>query len=194
VLQIYPTLVLTIYDTFSTFYNDAVAVTGQAIDYIAELLEWESNGFRWFLFDSDDDNEIDNRKKRQISPGSISIRIMLVNIKDLNISNGTMSQAPTGQTLEQAVEVFSEAVSSGRLSRIPIVLNDTETVIGILSAVECSDTVCNSTNVTELATALPSPSPSPTGRPPLNGGTPHLHLDHMAVFGIILAIYIVALI
>ena len=47
----------------------------------------------------------------------------------------------------------------GLLSEIPIVLNGTEMNLEVFSVGQCTDILCNSTNVTELATA---PPPSPT--------------------------------
>ena len=55
------------------------------------------------------------------------------------------------------------------LSRIPIRLNETETVTSVLSADLCADTIYNSTNVTELAMAL-------------TGGTKQLHFCIIAFF------------
>jgi len=171
------------------FPLNALLIAGQVADFISTELGWESNGFRWFPLGGDDnDNDMDNRRKRQItpddgeSPNNLTIRIILVDTKDLNISNGTMSQPLSGPTLGQAVETFSEAISGGMLSRIPIVLNDTETVTGILSAGECSDTICNSTNITELATA-PPPTTAPTG------GAKIIHLHYLAFLYIALAVF-----
>ena len=172
------TVIVSISASRLPFPLNALLIADQVAGFIATELGWESNGFRWFpLGGNDDDNDMDNRRKRQITTDegeSLNIKIILVDTKDLNITNGTMSQPVSGQTLDQAVETFSEAVSRGMLSKIPIVLNYTETVTSVLSAGQCSDTICNSTNVTELATA-------PTG------GAKTLHLHFMAFLCIIVA-------
>ena len=163
-----------------------LSVAGQIGRYISTFLNWDSNGFRWFPFDDDDDDDgdLDNRGKRQITtddtenPDTMEIKIILVDVKGLNISNGTMSQPLSGPTLEQAVETFTEAVSNGMLSRIPILVNDTETSIRVLSAGLCEDTICNLTNVTELAIA-----------PETTGSAKQLHLHVITFFCIIFAIF-----
>ncbi len=124
---------------------------GKVVDYIAAKLEWIEKGFHWFLFLDDDDSDTDSRKKRQLSEQSASIVILLVDTKALNISNGTTPTPTQGQeSLDQVVTNLANAVRDGLLSTIPLVQNDTEMILEVSSLGQCADTLCNSTNVTEL--------------------------------------------
>lgn len=116
-----------------------------------EVLSWVKNGFGWFpLFDDDD---TDNRKKRQISDEQINIKVLLVDTKLLNISNGTASQSTSEQTLDQAIDNLVNTVMSGSLSMIPLNINNTRVVSSLSIVNQCMDIGCNSTNRTTLVTA-----------------------------------------
>ena len=142
-------------------------------DYFGKKLSWLKNGIRWFpLFNDDDDDDDDssgNRKKRQITD-EVSIRILLVDTKLLNISNGTMSQPPSRQNIDQAIDSLVDAVRNGLLSRIPLNLNNTEVISSLSMVGQCMDIDCNSTNVTELAIAPP------------DSGTEIIHLHYLTLF------------
>lgn len=142
----------------------SVLAGSKVVNYIATGQNWIENGFRWFPFlnDNDEDDNLDmgNRNKRQTTDEYTNINVLLVDTKVLNISNGTISTPTPGNIdLDQAVENLANAVGDGLLSEIPIVLNGTEMNLEVFSVGQCTDILCNSTNVTELATA---PPPSPT--------------------------------
>ena len=156
----------------------SVLAAAKLVNYIAAEQNWLENGFRWFPFldddddDNDDDDDMGNRNKRQTTDEYTNINVLLVDTKALNISNGTMATStPTvgNIDLEQAVENFANAVGDGLLSEISIVLNGTQMNLEVFSVGQCDDILCNSTNVTELATAPPptTPSLSPTTLSPL---------------------------
>ena len=132
--------------------------------YIAETLDWESNGFRWFPFIDDDDNsDLGNRKKRQIITEYTSVKVLLVDAKALNISNGTMLPQSQGQNLDEVIEDLANAVGSGLFSEVPLVLNSTKMILSVNSVGQCTELdvlMCNSTNTIELATAPPPPGSS----------------------------------
>ena len=77
--------------------------------------------------------------------------------KILNITNGTVLPTTNGQSLDQAIESLLNAVRNGDLSQIPLVVNDTQITLEILSVGQCINIMCNSTEVKILATA-PEPS------------------------------------
>jgi len=160
----------------------SVLAAAKIVNYIAEAQDWNENGFRWFPFldDDDDNSETGNRKKRQISLEYTNINVLLVDTKALNISNGTTpTQTPRQIDLDQVVEDLANAVSIGLLSEIPLVLNGTEMNLEVFSVEQCMDILCNSTNITELATA-PSPQPTSGAKP-----TSFLQLHYMAVICVI---------
>ena len=124
--------------------------------HFASALYWEENGFGWFPLYSDDNSS--DRKKRQITDEEINVRVLLVDIKLLNISNGTVPQSTSRQTLDQAVDDLVTAVSSGSLSMIPLNVNDTQVMSSLMVISQCMDVNCNSTNMTELVSAPPNNS------------------------------------
>ena len=145
----------------------SVLTAAKLVNYIATEQDWVENGFRWFPFldDDDDNSDMGNRNKRQTTDEYTNINVLLVDTKALNISNGTTSTPTLGNIdLDQAVENFANAVGDGLLSEISIVLNGTQMNLEVFSVGQCDDILCNSTNVTELATAPPptTPSLSPT--------------------------------
>ncbi len=149
---------------------------GKVVDYIASELEWIEKGFHWFLFLYDDDSDTDSRKKRQLAEQSTSIVVLLVDTKALNISNGTTPTPTQGQeSLDQVVTNLANSVREGLLSEIPLVQNGAEMILEVSSLEQCADTLCNSKNVTELATAPPPPDPTSRAT-----GTPFEHLHCMA--------------
>ena len=142
----------------------SVLAAAKLVNYIAIEQNWVENGFRWFPFLDDDDNSefMGNRKRRQsvITDVYTNINVLLVDTKALNISNGTTSTPTQDQIdLDEAVENLANAVSNGLLSEIPLVVNGTQMSLEVFSVGQCTDILCNSTNVTELAIA---PSLSPT--------------------------------
>ena len=139
----------------------SILAAAQIVNYIAEEQDWNENGFRWFPFLDDNDNsETGNRKKRQTANEYANINVLLIDTKALNISNGTTSTQTRGQIdLDQVVEDLANAVSNGLLSEIPLLFNGTQMSLEVFSVGQCTDILCNSTNVTELATAS---SPLPT--------------------------------
>lgn len=169
----------------------SVLAGSKVVNYIARRLNWIENGFRWFPFlnDDDEDDNLDmgNRNKRQTTDEHTNINVLLVDTKVLNISNGTTSTPTLGNiNLDQAVENLANAVGDGLLSEIPIVLNGTEMNLEIFSVGQCNDILCNSTNVTELATA-PPPSPTTPSLSPTSGANAALfvQLHFMAVICVI---------
>ena len=171
----------------------SVLAAAKLVNYIATEQNWIENGFRWFPFlDDDDDDEDDNldmgnRNKRQTTDEYTNINVLLVDTKVLNISNGTTSTPTLGNVdLDQAVENLANAVGDGLLSEIPIVLNGTEMNLEVFSVGQCTDILCNSTNVTELATA-PPPSPTTPSLSPTSGANAALfvQLHFMAVICVI---------
>ena len=124
--------------------------------HFARALHWEENGFGWFPLYNDDDSS--DHKKRQITDEEINIRVLLVDIKLLNISNGTVPQSNSRQTLNQAVDDLVTAVNSGSLSMIPLNVNNTQVMSSLMVISQCMDVNCNSTNMTELVTAPPNNS------------------------------------
>lgn len=142
----------------SVFRSISAAV--RVVNIIAVKQKWESNGFRWIpLVDGEDDMDTNDRNKRQTtdSADTFNVKVLLADAKLLNITNGTRMTQPEGQNLNQAVEMFANAVKNGEFSDIALNLDGTETVLNVLSIGQCNDILCNSTNVTELAVA-PSPS------------------------------------
>ena len=81
-----------------------------------------------------------------------------MDIKLLNISNGTVPQSNSRQTLNQAVNDLVTAVNSGSLSMIPLNVNNTQVMSSLMVISQCMDVNCNSTNMTELVTAPPNNS------------------------------------
>ena len=122
---------------------------------IAKTLDWVQKGFSWFSF-LDDDSDSGNQRKQQLTNEYTSIKVLLVDAKALNITNGSMSSPTQGQNLNQVIQNLANAVSNGLLSEIPVVLNDTQMTFKVHSVGQCTDILCNSTNITELATAPPS--------------------------------------
>ena len=137
-----------------------VAAAIATVNAIADTLQWELNGFHWLPFDMGIELDLGNhQKKRQITEtgDEFDITILLVDAKALNITNGTNVTPPGGLNLDQAVGIFANAVRNGEFSDISVSVNGTQMKLSILSVGQCSNALCNSTNVTELATA-PSPS------------------------------------
>ena len=118
-----------------------------------QVLSWAKNGFDWFPLFNDDNNDSDDRKKRQISDEQVNIRVLLVDTKLLNISNGTVSQSTSEQTLDQAIDNLVDTVMSGSLSTIPLNINNTRVISSLSTVSQCMDVGCNSTNITTLVTA-----------------------------------------
>ena len=108
--------------------------------YFARALYWEENGFGWFPF-------FNNRRKRQIADEEINVRVVLVDMKLLNISSGTVPQSTSGQTLDQAVDDLVTAVSSGSLSMIPLNIDNTQVMSNLTVVSQCMDVNCDSTTM-----------------------------------------------
>ena len=128
--------------------------------HFAKVLLWAENGFGWFPLLDDDDSG--GRKKRQISDEQVTIRLLLVDTKLLNISNGTVAQSTSEQNLDQAIDNLVDTVMSGSLSMIPLNINNTRVISSLSTVSQCMDVGCNSTNITTLVTA------------PDNSGTRHM--------------------
>ena len=75
----------------------------------------------------------------------------------MNITNGTVLPTTNEQSLDQAIESLSNAVRNGDLSQIPLVVDDTQITLEILSVGQCMDIMCNLMESKELARA-PEPS------------------------------------
>ena len=140
--------------------NPLAAVAFGVANYFARELQWQQNGFRWFPLLDDDDNS--GNRKRQITDETINIRVLLVDTKLLNISNGTMLQSSSEQTLDQAVDNLVDAVMNGSLSAIPLNINNIEVISSLSLVRQCTDINCTSTNITEIATAPTEAVPTPT--------------------------------
>ena len=179
----------------------------------ARALLWVENGFSWFpLFDDDDDDDddfSDRRKRQDTDEDIINFQVLLVDMKLLNTSNGTMSQPPSGQTIDQAVDDMVNAVMNGSLSMIPLNINNTVVNSSLSVVSQCMDVGCNSSNMTELVIAPPpeivttsteiviTPTESATTstmksvtptETPAGGGTKILHLNHLALYAAFAAI------
>ena len=94
----------------------SVLAGSKLVSYIAIGQNWIENGFRWFPFldDDDEDDNLDmgNRNKRQTPDEFTNINVLLVDTKALNISNGTISTPTPGNIdLDQAVENLANAVA-----------------------------------------------------------------------------------
>ena len=169
--------------------------------HFATVLNWEDNGLGWFPLDGDDDDDDDDerdREKRQNADEEVlNVRVLLVDTKLLNISNGTMSQPTSGQTIDQAIDDLVNAVMNGSLSMIPLNINNTEVISSLSMVNQCMDVGCNSTaNMTELVTPPPtqsvttptassttdSPTTDSPTEPPSGGGTDVLHLHYLALY------------
>ena len=138
--------------------------------HFARTLSWEENGFGWFpLFDDDGDSS-DRNKRQNADEEIINFRVLLVDMKLLNTTNGTMSQSPSGQTIDQAKDNLVNAVMSRSLSMIPLNINDTEVDSALSVVNQCMHVSCNSSNITELVNAPP---------PPAEGGTEILYVHHL---------------
>ena len=135
-----------------------LAATTAVMAFVANDQNWLSNGLRWIPF-CDDDSQTDNRRRRETveSGTQFNVRVLLADEKILNITNGTVLPTTNGQSLDQAIESLSNAVRNGDLSQIPLVVNDTQITLEILSVGQCINIMCNSTEVKLLATA-PEPS------------------------------------
>ena len=135
----------------------AVSISLQLVRSISEKLNWESNGFRWLPLP--DNSFSTNRKKRQTSTtqNNLEIKVLLVDAKALNITNGTMLAPTRAPNLKQALDTFATAVKNGELSEIPLLLNNSRVILSVNSIGQCADILCNVTNITELAIA-PQPS------------------------------------
>ena len=155
--------------------------------HFARALAWVDNGFGWFpLFD--DDNDSSDRRKRQDSDEEIiNFRVLLVDMKLLDTSNGTMSQPPSGQTIDEAVDNMVNAVMNGSLSMIPLNINNTEVSSSLSVVSRCMDVGCNSTNMTELVVAPTQSVTTPT-KTPGGSGTKILHLNYLALYAAFAAI------
>ena len=167
--------------------NPLAAVAFGIANYFARELLWQQNGFRWFPLLDDDINS--GNRKRQITDKNINIRVLLVDTKLLNISNGTMSQLPSnsGQTLDQAVDSLVTAVMNGSLSVIPLSINNTEVISSLSLVRQCTDVNCTSNNITEIATAptesvISVTTRVPTITPRAAGGVEILKLHYLVFF------------
>lgn len=137
------------------------AVTGIS-QFIAVSLNLNYNGIGWFPY-FDNSTPMQRQRRNVMTPqttdsnGVGDIMLLFVDLKLLNISNGTSTPTDNQagrQSLEETITAFRDAVSNGVLSRIPVMLNDAEVIFGISSLGRCGDTFCsNNTNVTLLATA-----------------------------------------
>ena len=195
----------------NTPYGRIATTAALIARHFAGVLNWEGNGFGWFPLDDDDDDDddddIEDREKRQNTEDEIlTVRILLVDTKVLNISNGTMSNSTSGQTLDQAIDDLVNAVMNGTLSMIPLNINNTEVISSLSMVSQCMDVGCNSTaNMTELVTAPPTTSAptsqsattptvsvtGPTTEPPDNGaggGTEIIHPHYLAIYAAFAAI------
>lgn len=94
------------------------------------------------------------------------MKLLLADEKLLNSTNGTARPPTRGQTLDQAIDNLSNAVQNGDLSEIPLLVGNTEIMSQMLSVWKCTDALCNSTDVKQLATA-PPPMPSSAEKPVL---------------------------
>ena len=126
-------------------------------------MHWVENGIRWFPLFNDDDDDLGDRNKRQSDDEEINVRILLVDVKLLNISNGTMSASTSEQTIDETIDGLVNAVMNGSLSTIPLNINNTEVTTTLSLVNQCMDVNCNSTsNVTELVTSPTEPATSPS--------------------------------
>ena len=95
----------------------------------------------------------DYRRRRETVESDMgtqfNVRVLLADEKVLNITNGTVLPTTNGQSLDQAIESLSNAVRNGDLSQIPLVVDDTQITLEILSVGQCMDIMCNSTEVKE---------------------------------------------
>ena len=166
--------------------SQRLAAATAVITFLANRLNWISNGFRWIPFLDNDDSDSDNRRKRDTIESDMvtnfDVRLLLADEKILNISNGTDLPQTRGHTLDQAIEDLSNAVRNGDLSQIPLIVNDTQMTLTVLSVGQCTDISCNSTDVKELATA-PPPSSAETC-------TLFVHLHYiMTLISVIIVVY-----
>ena len=104
-------------------------------------------------------------------------------MKILNTSNGTMSQPPSGQTIDQAVNNMVNAIMNGLLSMIPLNINNIEVNSSLSVVSQCMDVGCNSSNMTKLVVAsTPTELVTIPTKTPAGGGTKILHLNHLALY------------
>ena len=130
-------------------------VVTRVSQFIARSLNFKENGIGWFPnFNA---NVTNSRQRRNVmTPDIDNVMLLLIDLKLLNTSNGTSSNLGGRQTLSEAIITFRDAVNNGLLSRIPVMLNDTEVILGISSLEQCGDAFCsNNTSTTLLATAPP---------------------------------------
>ena len=176
--------------------------------HVARTLSWVENGLGWYplyMVDYyDNDSDRGHKKRQDTDEEIINFRVLLVDMKILNTSNSTMSQPPSGQTIDQAVDNMVNAVMNGSLSMIPLNINNTEVNSSLSVVSQCMDISCNSSNMTELVIAptpteivntptesvttptesvtTPTESVTTPTKTPAGGGTKILHLNYLALY------------
>ena len=126
----------------------------EIVCFVAGKLHWPENGFRWFSFLDNDDENSGNRNKRQVTDENVGVKVLLADTKVLNIFNG---RTPVqGLNLSQITNDLVKAVNDGIFLDIPLILDGNKMSLKISSIGQCTDTFCNSTEVIELARSPPS--------------------------------------
>ena len=127
-----------------------LAAATAVVTFVAKRQNWVPNGLCWIPFL--DDEHSDNRRKREsalVSQFDVRMLLAIADEKILNITNGTV--LPTTklnrQTLNQAIENLSNAIRNGDLSQIPLMVNDTQMILGVLSVGQCVDIICTAKNI-----------------------------------------------
>ena len=127
--------------------NRRLAVATAVLTFLANRLNWKSNGFRWIPFLDNNDSDTNNRRKRETIESDMvttfDVRVLLADEKMLNITNGTALPPTKGQTLDEAIVNLSNAVRNGDLSQIPLIVNNTQTTVRVSSVGQCTDILCN---------------------------------------------------
>ncbi len=110
--------------------------------------------FEWFPFVDRPDDDINQRKRRDVKTQNSDnpIVLLLFSLASLNIP--TNAQVDNAYNVDQIVSEITNSVQNGLLSNIPVAVNDTQTFYRVSSLGQCEDVLCSDgTNVTILATS-----------------------------------------
>ena len=141
-----------LYFNLSSQLEDNILDALSVVNYVAKKQKWLKYGFRWLMLielidrsvNCNLDANMHNRNKRQVSSGTIAV--LLADAKVLDIGEDIQG----GQNLERALIAFSNSVTLGEFSKIPISSSKT---LELVEVAMCSELTCDENNATVIATA-----------------------------------------
>ena len=152
--------------------NNILAIASQTTHKIAQLMNWESNGIRWFPFvhyNSSNQQEL-------FKIGNITFNVMLVDAKILNLH-----KTGGGKNLDQTLATLAHTIDNENLTDFLIIVSNHQVISRVVSVSQCYDALCSSLNITELETAQS-----------YHGGMASLHYLHMTMYCAIITAFIIA--